>query len=343
MSHHTKIRKTYNYLISAVILLVTWGFIYHRVFHKSDLQETWIIFTGLLGKPKIQLLFILALILVPVNWGLETAKWKYLVAKIEKVSFIKSFEAVLTGVSVSTFTPNRIGEYFGRIFILEKASRIEGILITILGSMSQLLITILTGTFCLIIFIPAFFGNTILTTGYFYYGMMSLAIAIDVLLLLLYFNISFLSRLNGTIVKKWFRKFRKFLAVFSYYNGKELCWVISMSFLRYLVFSMQYYILLQMFSVPVPLMHALVIIPVVFFVISAVPSIALTDLGIRGSIALYFFTLYFEKFDIHDPAVTIGILSGSTLLWAINIALPALTGSVFLFRLKFFRRNGNGK
>jgi len=337
MSNRTKIRKSYNYLISAVILLVTWAFIYHKVSQQNNLTGAWYNFMALIDKSGFQVEFLVALILVILNWGIESFKWRMLIAKVEKISFIKSFEAVLTGVSVSTFTPNRIGEYFGRVFILEKAGRIEGILITILGSLSQLLITIMVGATSLMVFIPLYLQNSPYQTGYFYYAIVVLVIAIDIFLLFFYFNISQFDSVAEKLFRKRWRSVRKFFRVFTCFSYKDLCKVITLSLLRYLVFSLQYYILLRMFSVPVSLFTGLIVISIIFFIMAIIPTITLTELGIRGSVALFFFSLCLPQ----DEAVTIGILSASALLWAINLALPALIGSIFVFRLKFFRKNDN--
>ena len=35
----TKLRKTYNYLIRAAIILISYGFIYYELFYKRDLNE----------------------------------------------------------------------------------------------------------------------------------------------------------------------------------------------------------------------------------------------------------------------------------------------------------------
>lgn len=340
MSNHAKIKKTYNYLISAIILLFTWGFIYRQVFHKTNLREIATTFSDLLEKPGVKIELSIALLLVIVNWGIEAAKWKFLIRKIENVPFLKSFSSVFSGIAVSTFIPNRVGEFFGRVFILEKASHIEGILITILGSMSQFLITILAGTFCLSIFIPQFLWHIGNLTGTIYWGLVAMTVIIDTLLLAFYFNISLLSNLRSKICFRRWRKFRKFFIVFSYYRFNELCHVISLSFLRYLVFSIQFYILLRMFSVPVPFFEGLIIIAIIFFIMTIIPTIALTELGIRGTVAIYFFGVYFSKFHIMNESISLGILSASTLLWIINLAIPAFIGSVLLFRLKFFRKNG---
>jgi hypothetical protein len=38
-------------------------------------------------------------------------------------------------------------------------------------------------------------------------------------------------------------------------------------------------------------------------------------------------------------SIMIGILSAATLLWIINLAIPAVIGTFFVFRLNFFRKN----
>lgn len=339
MRNPAKIKKTYNYLIRLAIFLVTYGFIYYEIFYKRDLGDILDTLKSVKEKPGFEGQLSLVLLLMVVNWGLETKKWQYLISKIEKVPFIKSFEAVLTGVSVSVFTPNRIGEYFGRVFILEKASHIEGILVTILGSMSQLLITILTGTLSMLICILVLFTGISPVSGYIFYGLISLVVILDILLLLVYFNVSFLSTLKEKILRNRLKKFRYHFRVFAFFRFRELCTTITLSFFRYIVFSIQYYLLLRLFSVPVPFVDAILLISLVFFVVTAVPSVALTELGIRDSAALYFFGLYFTRHGFEPEYMNIGVLSASTLLWIINLAIPAIAGTFFVFRLKFFRKN----
>ena len=52
-----------------------------------------------------------------LNWLVEALKWRYMISKIENISIMTAYRAVLTGITVSTFTPNRIGEYGGRVFV----------------------------------------------------------------------------------------------------------------------------------------------------------------------------------------------------------------------------------
>ena len=166
----TKLYKRYNLLIQLVILVISYFFIINQVFWKQDLPALAKTLESELASSRFVAVLSLVLVLMVLNWLLEAVKWKYLIWKIEKVSLLQSLIAVLTGVTISSFTPNRIGEYFGRAFILKKASHVEGILITVLGSMSQLLITILTGSFAMLVFLPLFMPSAEFIRGYLYYA-----------------------------------------------------------------------------------------------------------------------------------------------------------------------------
>jgi hypothetical protein len=66
-----------------------------------------------------------------------------------------------------------------------------------------------------------------------------------------------------------------------------------------------------------------------FFVLAAVPTVALTELGVRGSISIFFIGLVSTNI--------LGILVSSFALWIINLVIPALIGSLFVLELNFFR------
>jgi len=338
MKNLSKVRKILNLLIQVLIFGATYLFIYQQVFLKTDMPGLVKSFEEDLSKPGFvpQLLFILLLMIF--NWGIEAMKWKILIDKVEKVSYVRALQAVLTGVSISSFTPNRVGEYFGRVFILRHASHIEGILITILGSMGQLLITVLAGTIALVIFIPHYIPEAYYAHGYVYYGVVALVITLDLLLLGLFFNVSFLSTLKEKILRNGLKKFRRFFRVFAFYHNRELGIVLLLSLLRYIIFSTQFWLLLRLFEVPVPFFSAQVLISLIFFIMAAIPTIALTELGIRGSVSLYFFGMYLSYYFPVTGCFNLGIFSASILLWMINLGLPALIGTIFVFRLQFFRK-----
>ncbi|MDP4282663.1 MAG: lysylphosphatidylglycerol synthase domain-containing protein [Bacteroidota bacterium] len=339
MRDRAKITKTANIILRVIIFIITYGFIFHEVF----LHRAWEGVSGsllnLFSNPWLVAELMGILFLMAVNWGTEAMKWRFMIGKIEKVSFLKSCQAVLTGVSISSFMPNRTGEFFGRVFILEKGSHMEGILITILGSMSQLLITILAGSLAILFFLPDNFPSFPGSSGFLYTGIVIITLTFDLILILLFFNVSLLSFVKGKWLKgKIFSKTRRFFDVFSYYNFKELATVLMLSLFRYGVFSCQFFLLLKIFHVPVPVADGLILIPMIFFILTVVPSSIMTDLGIRGSAALYIFGLFFTRYGIQADAMNLGVLTASTLIWVINLLIPAILGTFFLFRLKFFRK-----
>jgi uncharacterized membrane protein YbhN (UPF0104 family) len=338
MMVRTKIRKTYNLLIQVTILALTFLFIYQQVFEETDIwrvlqavRESW-------SSAGFANMLVLVLILMLVNWGIESVKWKYLIGKIENIGFFKSFYAVLTGVAVSSFTPNRVGEYFGRVFVLDRASRLEGTLITILGSMSQLLVPVITGSAALLIFIPFWPGPQSFINGYLFYIVVAVVVLFNLITIGLFLNVSFLTNLKEKLLKMQLKKLRRFFRVFAFYHSRELLSILGLSFARYLVFATQFYLLLRLFSVDVPYPEALMLISLVYFVMAVIPTVFITELGIRGSVSLYFFGIYFSGSGITPETINFGVFAASTLLWVINVGLPALIGSLFVFRLKFFRR-----
>jgi uncharacterized membrane protein YbhN (UPF0104 family) len=335
----TKVRKTYNLVIQLTILLLTYFFIYREVFEKTDMQRVFHAVRENWSSSEFANMMFLILFLMFVNWGIESGKWKYMIGKIEKVGFFKSFYAVLAGVAVSSFTPNRIGEYFGRVFVLDRASRFEGTLITILGSMSQLIVTLLTGSAGLLIFIPFWPGPHSFINGYLFYILVAIVILFNMMVVGLFLNISFLSSLREKILKTRLKRLRKFFRVFAFYHSRELLTILGLSFLRYLVFASQFYFLLRLFLVPVPYPEALMIISMIYFVMALIPTVLITELGIRGSISLYFFGIYFSGGNVDMDSVNFGVFAASTLLWLINVGFPAVIGSLFVFRLHFFRKN----
>ena len=330
--------KTYNLIIRGAIVFATYYFIYKQIFEHRKLDYIAQSFTHLIEKPNFTLMAIWIVLLMFVNWGIESLKWQFLINKVEKVSFMQSFEAVLSGISVSIFTPNRVGEWFGRVFIMKKANPWKGVFITMIGSFSQLLITIIVGSISLLFYVPIYFQGAEFYSVYLLYGLILIVVVIITALLLIFLNVTSLPTIVSRIVKKRFVQMNEYFSVISDYSSSELLTVILLSFLRYCVFTLQFYILLMMFSVRIPLFHGLMIISMIFFIMTAIPTVTLAELGVRGSVSLYFIGQYFKLFSQTNDSINIGIVSATSSLWLINLAIPALLGTLFVYHLNFFRR-----
>ena len=322
-------RKTIGFLLKIGIVAFALFFLYQQLTSKSSVEQFDL--DQILVKLQENYIVVTVVILMMLlNWFLESLKWRFLISKIEKVSIKRSIRAIFSGITISAFTPNRVGEYGGRVFCLEKADRIKGVLITVIGSMAQLVTTIVFGSIGILLLpnlMPEF--DSLLSNIVFAYPiMLFLLILLNVLLVTLFLNASVFSVVLSKI--KFFRKFKKYNEVFSFYNSSELLEILLYSVGRYIVFTTQFFILLQVFDVQIGYVDAMILITTMLLVISIIPTIAITEIGIRGSVALFLFGLVSVN--------AIGILSATFVMWVINLLLPALIGTIFIFSLKFFRK-----
>ena len=95
---------------------------------------------------------------------------------------------------------------------------------------------------------------------------------------------------------------------------------------RYLVFSHQYYILFLAFDVQLPYFTLMAAIASVYFLASSLPTFQFLDFAVKGSVALYFFGIL----GVNEWIVVFI----STIIWFLNLVLPAVIGSYFVLVFK---------
>ena len=336
-----KVGKTLNFLLQIAIILVAYGFIYKKVFLELDFEGLVGVLTSKSSEKNFHLFILLAFVLIPLNLGIEAQKWRFLIGKFEHVPFFRALKAVFSGVTVSVFTPNRVGEYFGRVFILKSLHPFKGVLLTFVGSMGQLLATIIMGSLAGMLFLPKLINIYLFPNHLLIYGAVIAILLTVALLVLLYLNFSLLPVFLKRIIPGIQHRFSKYTGVFECYSSGELTYVLFLSILRYFIFTTQFILLLLAFGIKMPFTHYIVVIPVIFFVMTVIPTIALSELGIRGSVSIYFIGLYLHGTAGVIDLSAIGIIAASTLLWLFNLAIPAFTGTFFIFNLRFIRNRTN--
>ncbi len=334
----TKINKTYfNLIIQTIILVLTMIFLYDEIFNKHDLASVLKSFSSITRVNHFVFNVIVLFLLVPINWLIESYKWQLLINKLEKISLLNSFKAVLTGISVSIFLPNRIGDYLGRVFILKKADRLQATLSTILGGLAQLLTTLVLGLISLGFSLHVFFDMSLSLELWAYIGVLGAVAIVIVGLLFIYLNFSTFSSILKNLSGKEYPKIKKYSQVFSWYHSGELFHILLLSMLRYVIFSYQFYLLLIIFNVNISYFIAMVLISLIYLIMTVIPTIAMTELGVRGSVSLYVFAYYFIPLKMWTATMKQSVVAASSLLWIINLGIPALAGAFFVFKLRFFR------
>ena len=238
--------------------------------------------------------------------------------------------------------PNRVGDYLGRVFVLKTANRMQAVLVTIIGSVSQLLTTLIYGSLAVLFFFPWYWDMDVQMNIWIYSGLVFGILIMIFISVFAYLNFASFTDISKRISGRFYVRIKKYTEVFMLYDSKNLLMVLLISGLRYVVFSFQFYLLLRAFQVPINYYSAIVLIGLIYLLMTIIPTIALTELGVRGSVSLYVFALYLEPLGLWGQNSSLGVLSATSILWLINLALPALLGVIFVYSLRFFRRyNGN--
>jgi hypothetical protein len=192
-------------LVKIVVVITAYIFAWNKLQQSTDWTSISSYIKDL--SPSSYSIIILIFALMFVNWSLEAIKWKYLIRKTEQISLLKSLAAVWSGVTVGTITPNRIGEFAGRIMFLKPENRKLATTQTLYGDLAQFITTIIFG----IIGISLFWGmglnsNETIFSTISIYLFSGFALIIS-LLVFFYFNafIRFISRIQ--FIKKILQSF----------------------------------------------------------------------------------------------------------------------------------------
>ncbi|MBQ4548447.1 MAG: flippase-like domain-containing protein [Bacteroidales bacterium] len=326
MNSKAKIIKLTETIVKIVIVLLGIWIIYKKIIHNQNITQLGSDIKSSFTSTKHIYLLIVTIILVPINIYLEGVKWKIQLKPIENISYYKSFLSIFTGLTAGMFFPNRMGNFLGRIFMMENGDRIKAAMVTIVGGMAQMIATVSVGLIATIFFVNKYL--VLLTIS---------IILIVAFLLLIYFNIHVLKYFQFLIPKKFKEKTKEYFDVFSLYDKKELLKILIISFLRYFIYTFQFVLLIWAFNIPLTYLNAMIPISFTYLLMMVIPFITITEIAIRGSVSILVFEKWFIINGISN-SLELMVFSASSLLWILNIAIPSIIGLFLIHRLKFFRQ-----
>ncbi len=316
-----RVKKIFSITLKIAIVTFALWFIYRKVTMDDNLRQ----FVELVQANKDHVMLLTAFFLFALmfmNWGLEAVKWRRLIRPVEAISLWRAIESVFCGLTLAIFTPNRIGEYGGRVFFLSPKRRITGVVAMIVGNLAQILMTNVCGAVAISLFIFKF--N--LLDYQLSMAILFMAVVFSLFFIFFYFNIHWLQRILENF--KWTARYHRFFQILGRYSKAELLRILLLCLGRFALFSLQYLIVFALFLPEIGHLQVLMMMFILFFVQSSLPSFDLLDVGMRNVTALFFFGYVTQQ----NAAVVACITS----IWFINMIVPAILGSYFVFKLNIF-------
>lgn len=258
-------------------------------------------------------------LLMPVNWLLETFKWRYLVQKVQKLSWFQSLESILLGILLSLITPNRTGELAARLLHIPKSRKWQVFYCNLSCSMAQLQITLLLGLLSLLYW-SVEISKFLSIPSYWIYLFSCTSI---ILSLVLYFFSNRLAKIMQFFSLKINMATIEHLKI----GFHERMMLLGISFFRFVVFSTQFVLLLRIVEVEITVLEAYQFVALLYFSAAIIPTAWISDLPVRTSMA-YFLMELLGYSGANALICTFGI-------WLINLLLPALLGLFVLPKINW--------
>jgi len=285
------------------------GFILYDLINNEKLYFSFDFLSELHWNSTKFLLVLIVVCLMFVNWLIEARKWQVLTHDYFQLTLKDAFTSVLSGISTAFYTPNRVGDFIGRVSHLPKEHRKNGMISSFFGSYSQWLLTIIMGWVAWLQL-----GDQLISSTFLYQS-----ISLIYFLAILSLVLLFLSN------KRKLRILNRLSAYFdhppSIANRVQL---IALSMFRYFIFTTQFFLLLKLFGVD--LSYGLVFSKLGLFYLftSLIPSTFWAELGIKESLAVWVFSGLLNN--------SLIIVSATLSLWVINLLIPAIAGNYFLYK-----------
>lgn len=242
--------------------------------------------TGLLDIELLQLCSFL-LVLMGINWVLEAERWRLALVE-EELTLSAALHAILCGLALNWVVPFTLGDAGARLANIQFYKKA----------------------------ISALVLNRVI--------LLSITLSFGGISVLYYFNELndwwfWLLSTGGVALPFVFHMFHPTL------NQNRLIRICMISVLRYAVFTLQFYLLLEFFLPSLSPQILLLGIGWIFLFRSFIPSL-FGKFGVREASAIVFFQPYVMDTDM--------VVIPCLLIWAINTLIPSALGAICIFTLK---------
>lgn len=266
----------------------------------------------------------LAFFLMPANWTLEVIKWHVATKPFYTLSSKQITKAILAGIALDMFFPFRTGDATAKILIAPNKMKFLTFFLQIYVSLAQLIAIALFAAFNLLFLFfahPSAFQNPVLL------GSAAIALPSLLILMLLYFSPALhfiLQKISLSIPKLFNESYRTFQL-----HLKQKISILILSFCRYLIYTVQFIIILNGMETHLNQFFALSFVSLLLLFITIVPQFTLTEGVTRTAIAISIAHALSPFYLLDNTITNSSMLILANMTWFINLFIPAIAGMFF--------------
>jgi hypothetical protein len=266
---------------------------------------------------------------MPLNWLVEVIKWRILMRPAVDLPWRRAIAGILSGITFSIFTPNRIGEYGGRLLQVDSKYAWQAVMASLTGSFAQNLVHITFGLLAAILLFSSSMELPYITSTGLWVFTACFVMAIWVVYLSLPRLATFFAQKQppNLLRRPW-----KALRHVSLTTPAQLRIALGCAMARYLIFSLQYVLLLVYFGVEAPWEWLAGGVAVIYLMHTSIPLPPFVDLMARNEVGI----LLWAGFGANE----LSIVSAGLAIWVLNLAVPALFGLLTIATTNVLRSLG---
>lgn len=303
-----------SHVLKVILFVLLCGLIYWQIDSKSSEYNLIEAFQSSFSWRQFPFL-LAAILLMPVNIFLESTKWKMFVNQFqEDFDIVDALKSMLCGSFFGFVSPNRVGEFLGRLKRMPAESRSRSLTAGYWGGIAQFIVTFSIGiymggrTIMIVAERPTLDKYTI-----------PFALLVICTASLVYFNLKWVLTKVSNI--SFLRKLTEKYPIEYTVPRSKLLLILLVTLFRYLVYVSQYVYLLYFFGVDLPFEVLFASVSTMLVIHTMFPSVPFVDLGVKGNVLV----LILSRHSNNELGVVLAVFA----IWVINIIIPALVGYYF--------------
>ncbi len=256
-----------------------------------------------------------ALGLSVINLWVEQWKWRWTFRGVFAMSAMDAWRGYLMGAAVSLLTPNRWGEYSGRLLAMPRKYWVAGLAGGFLNGAAAAAVVFVWGGMGAFFVPPVVsrWGGRFKAVEEWQWMAAGLVVMTVVVLALMRWMPSLL---------QWFARQweRTAWMIARLLHRRTAAIVLGLTMVRFAVYSFQLYAFLRAVDVHIPGPAAWGLIPSFFFWQSILPTVSVSEVPVRAVVGAALFVPYAGAEAL--PAVALA----TTMLWVVNVGVPGVVG-----------------